>query len=135
MKGAGVTTDPFFVTVLIGIVRLIFTVVSAYMSKAFGRRPTALISGAGMTISLLILSMYIQYLPESTSRISPISTNITGLLNTTTPVLPAEPSQSVAYVPLTMLFVYICASTVGFLTLPWSMIGELYPSQIRGVSF
>jgi sugar phosphate permease len=30
------------------------------------------------------------------------------------------------------LVMYILSSTVGFLTLPWAMIGEVFPFRIRG---
>jgi hypothetical protein len=34
--------------------------------------------------------------------------------------------------PILALVMYILSSTVGFLTLPWAMIGEVFPARIRG---
>lgn len=138
VQGAGVNTDPFLVTVMIGLSRLVFTFLAAYMSKTFGRRPTAIISGIGMTVSLLILATHILLLQEPPSlRVPSLSANdnITDLFNTTEAGEILEANNSISYLPLMMLLIYIISSTIGFLTLPWSMIGEVYPSQIRGVSF
>lgn len=128
---AGVTTDPFLVTVFIGVTRLVFTVLAAWMSKSLGRRPPAIISGVGMSVSLMTLATYL-YLNSpamSTAAVAPQ----TSAANATLVIGDIdETSSSFSFIPLTMMILYILFSTVGFLTLPWSMIGEVYPTQIRG---
>ncbi|KDR07367.1 facilitated trehalose transporter Tret1-2 homolog [Zootermopsis nevadensis] len=47
-------------------------------------------------------------------------------------VLAARPALS--WLPATTLVLYIFMSTVGFLTLPWAMIGELFPTRVRGIA-
>ncbi|XP_054266048.1 facilitated trehalose transporter Tret1-2 homolog isoform X2 [Macrosteles quadrilineatus] len=136
VQEAGVKTDPFLVTVLIGLTRLVFTFLAAYLSKKFGRRPTAILSGVGMTLSLITLATHL-YLLSPTPSVTKLSTsNLSDILNTTDVFnsTAVETVESVSFLPVTMLLLYILASTIGFLTLPWSMIGEVYPAQVRGVA-
>lgn len=131
---AGVTTDPFVVAVLIGITRLIFTIVAAWMSRKFGRRPTALISGTGMTISLMVLAthLFIQHQQADLVRSIEVTNNET--LNLTAEIDNNPPERPPSFLPMISILIYIMSSTIGFLTLPWAMIGEVFPVQIRGVA-
>lgn len=148
VREAGVTADPFVVAVLIGLTRLVFTIFAAWMSRKFGRRITAIISGMGMTISLMILATLIliqlpqlendQYRLPSFNKTNNMtsdeesisSLNITGFAESSHDTVDKPPT----FLPVIAILIYILSSTVGFLTLPWSMIGEVYPAQIRGVS-
>lgn len=138
VQEAGVTTDPFVVAVLIGVTRLMFTALAAYISKKFGRRPAALISGVGMTISLLLLATHLVLsVPEFDPSQMEMGWNETDSENSTennTILLTGgeeEPQPSL--IPVFSILLYILTSTLGFLTLPWAMIGEVFPSQVRGV--
>jgi MFS family permease len=102
---AGVHTDGYLVSVLIGATRLLVTVAISYASKRFGRRPLAVVSGVGMTICMGTLA---------------------GFLYLGSPAL--------NWLPAVTLVLYIFMSTVGFLTLPWAMIGELFPARVRGLA-
>jgi len=136
VKEAGVKTDPFLVAVMIGLIRLVFTVFAAWMSRRFGRRPTAIISGVGMTVSLLTLAsfLYSQATPTYDHTFEhPLENNFTSIENENT-TLPFENEAEPSLVPLISIMVYILASTLGFLTLPWAMIGEVFPTKIRGVA-
>lgn len=148
MQEAGIKTDPFLVTVMIGMTRLLFTFLAAYLSKVVGRRPAAIMSGVGMAVSLLTLATHLYLLTYSTSStpmVLSISSPTADFWNSTEEVFfnvtstqnvtqTLEAADSVSFLPLSMLLLYILASTIGFLTLPWSMIGEVYPAQVRGVS-
>lgn len=130
---AGIKSDPFKVTVMIGITRLLFTFLAAYLAKVFGRRPTAILSGVTMAISLLTLAthLYPSATPRSlTNNETDFTQNITQSVDS---VLGSQ--ESVSYIPISMLLLYILGSTIGFLTLPWSMIGEVYPAHVRGVRY
>lgn len=130
---AGVTVDPFLVTVYIGVTRLVFTVLAAWMSKTFGRRPPAIISGIGMSLSLMTLATYLYLNSAAAPALTTDGVLNSTLLNATVvPAVTDQTSSKFSFIPLTMLLLYILSSTVGFLTLPWSMIGEVYPTQIRG---
>lgn len=135
---AGVTTDPFVVAVLIGFTRLIFTTVAAWMSRRFGRRPTALISGVGMTLSLIALAthLYIQQAQEDRlTDAMKVAVNESTNVSITSEDNEVTNDKPLNLLPVISILVYISASTIGFLTLPWAMIGEVFPAQIRGVSY
>ncbi|KAL1121999.1 hypothetical protein AAG570_003407 [Ranatra chinensis] len=139
VKEAGVSTDPFLVAFLIGMIRLVFTVLAAWMSKRFGRRPCALLSGIGITVSLILLGTHLYHSStphydhtfEHPLEAGMNTTSETGidLVNGTL----AAPHAG-SPLPLVALLVYILTSTIGFLTLPWTMIGEVYPAQVRGIA-
>lgn len=101
----GVHTDGYLVSVLIGATRLLVTVAISYASKRFGRRPLAVVSGVGMTMCMGALA---------------------GCVHLESP--------SLNWLPALTLVLYIFMSTVGFLTLPWAMIGELFPTRVRGLA-
>lgn len=131
---AGVTTDPFVVAVLIGVSRLIFTIVAAWMSRKFGRRPTALISGIGMTLSLMVLAthLFIQH-KHAMDQVNLMDESENETISTSLEEdIPLERPPN--FLPVITILVYISSSTIGFLTLPFSMIGEVFPLQIRGVA-
>lgn len=44
---------------------------------------------------------------------------------------PIDPVAS--WFPVLCIFVFTMTCTVGFLVVPWVMIGELYPQKVRGV--
>lgn len=105
VQKAGITIDSYLATVLIGLTRFVFTIVMSFVSKRYGRRPQALISGGGMTLCMGSLALYL-YLGTKTHQ----------------------------WIPTTALILYILTSTIGFLTLPWAMIGEVYPIRVRGLA-
>lgn len=102
---AGVHTDGYLVSVLIGATRLLVTVVISYASKRFGRRPLAVVSGVGMTMCMGTLAGCVHL-----------------------------ESSALNWLRALTLVLYIFMSTVGFLTLPWAMIGELFPTRVRGLA-
>lgn len=41
---------------------------------------------------------------------------------------------SISWFPIILLLAYVFTSCIGFSTLPWAMLGEVFPTEIRGVS-
>lgn len=111
---ADVTVDDYLAAVLIGLTRLLATLSMSYVSNRFGRRPPAIVSGAGMTLCMGVLATY--------------------LTLTTSENFGAYVSENFRWIPIVSLLLYILASTIGFLTLPWAMIGELFPADVRGLA-
>ncbi|XP_052866436.1 facilitated trehalose transporter Tret1-like [Anopheles cruzii] len=102
---AGVAIDPFLAAVLVGLTRVVTTILMAFISDRFGRRPPALFSGFGMACCMFGLSACTIY-----------------------PVADTE----LNWIPTALLVAFIFTATLGFLTLPFSMNAEVYPSKVRG---
>lgn len=104
-KQAGVAIDPLLSAVYIGLTRVVTTLLMAYISDKFGRRPPAFFSGFGMCASMMGLA----------------ACSAHPLVDT-----------SFNWVPAFLLIFFIFSCTLGFLTLPFAMIAELYPQRTRG---
>lgn len=104
-KNSGVPIDPLLSAVFIGLTRVVTTILMAFISDKFGRKPPALFSGFGMCFSMMGLA----------------ACNYHPLVNT-----------SLNWVPTFLLIFFIFSCTLGFLTLPFAMIAELYPQKTRG---
>ncbi|KAK4877809.1 hypothetical protein RN001_010315 [Aquatica leii] len=92
--------------VLLGVIRFVTSVISALVSKKVGRKPLLLVSGAGMCGFSLITAIYL-YLKDGTERYD-------------------------QYVPLICILSYVCMGSIGYLLIPWTLIGELLPIEARG---
>lgn len=108
-KDSGVKIDNHLNAILIGLTRLIGAILVAWVSRRLGRRPLSIVSGAGMTLSIGSLSLYL-FLHDR------------GYVASDENLL-----------PVICLIAYIFMSTLGFLVLPFAMVGELYPSKVKDV--
>uniref|UniRef100_A0A8D8XVG1 Facilitated trehalose transporter Tret1 n=1 Tax=Cacopsylla melanoneura TaxID=428564 RepID=A0A8D8XVG1_9HEMI len=160
VKDSGVTQDIGFIAVLLGALRLLVIFVGTCCSKTLGRRFTAIVSGVGMTPCLLLLafdryssshSSVHNNLPLFSSNSANISSysllntslsstlvpllnsTLTPLVNSTLPVSGTVAGQT-SWVPVAAIVLYIVFSTFGFLIIPWSLLGEIYPAKSREVA-
>ncbi|XP_051174507.1 facilitated trehalose transporter Tret1-like isoform X2 [Leptopilina boulardi] len=108
-EDSGVKIDHHLNAIFIGATRLIGAFLVAWASRRFGRRTLSILSGLGMTISIGCLSFYL-FLHDRDYVTS--DENI---------------------LPVICLISYIFMSTLGFLVLPFAMVGELYPSKVKDV--
>ena len=104
-KNAGVTIDPFTCSVLVGVSRLVFTLISACTIDHLGRRP--LFIGSSLICSL---SMF-----------------ITGI------VLRAN-APAFQWLPLTAVLIYVASFGLGAGPVPWILAGEMLPTPVRAVA-
>ncbi|CAB0006398.1 unnamed protein product [Nesidiocoris tenuis] len=113
LQESGAKMDKHLATVLTGVVRLIFTVVSAGLLRRCGRRPLTFVSSIGCGLTLLVLGTYMYFNSQWIEQ---------GV----------EPKYT--WIPVTALLLFTIASVMGYLVVPWVMISEVYPTQIRGVA-
>lgn len=99
------TIDEYVAMLIIDVIRVGVSLLACIILKKLGRRPLALISGTGTTISLLTLSIF-TYLKRD---------------------------DGLTVVPMTSLVAYIVFVTVGFVPLPWVMMGEVFPLRTRNI--
>lgn len=106
---SGVALDPFLCTVLIGLARVVATLMVGILLDKLGRKIPTIFSGVGMTVCMYGLALYLMI-----------------------PSLNQSPALS-SWLPATLLISYIFTSTFGFLTMPFTMLPELIPLRVRGL--
>lgn len=107
---SGSTMDKYVLSIIVALVRLIMSIVGTVCIKHFNRRTMAVVSGFGMAVSMGVAGCY-EYLY---SRIDVYD-------------------RPVPWVPQLCIVANVCASMLGMLQLPWVMIGELFPTSVRGI--
>ncbi|KAJ8680356.1 hypothetical protein QAD02_016143 [Eretmocerus hayati] len=108
--------DKYDALLILGIMRFIASLITALISKKFGRRTLGIASGLGMTISMFYLVLYINFKSnEDVNDFVKIFFN---------------PEQK--WIPVMALLFYVLASSLGFAMVPWTLIGELLPTSVRG---
>jgi MFS family permease len=105
---AGVSVDAFLSAVIIGSIRCVTTIIISFASDYYGRRPLAMFSSIGMFLSMFGLVL------------CSIFTN------------QIKASSSVFWLPTVLLYFFIFSGTTGILTLPFAILGEIYPQRAKG---
>lgn len=118
---AGSTIDRFISSIMIGVVQLVFTSLSALAVDKFGRRALLMISGALMCVSLAGLSAYV-YMKSVWQELLLVDESAV-----------AEPSvlEELGWLPLLCLMSFIIAYSIGFGAVPHLIMGELFPTDYR----
>lgn len=109
--------DEFVSLALLGTIRFVMAIISSFLSKKVGRRKLLSISGIGMFITSLIagLYMYVTVIPpDELSKLNITRTNQEDNIT------------------LICVLCYVCFSSLGYLVIPWTLIGELLPVKFRG---
>lgn len=143
--GAGLDADS--ATIILGVIRFATSLLTAGLSRSFGRRPLLIVSGVGMTISAFVAALYFD---SSDVFVSVFNKNSTNVLSngTSTSNLSASSFEATVRVPmdsdldsvsysnavgLFCILMFVMMSSVGFLIIPWTLIGEILPVTIRGI--
>ncbi|XP_026829677.1 facilitated trehalose transporter Tret1 isoform X2 [Ooceraea biroi] len=102
--------------VMLGIIRFVMSLITAFYSRRYGRRVLCIVSAIGMAIPMFLAGMYMHFT---------VSYDENGNLQ--------ETMVEQKWLLLFFVLSYICTSTFGFVTIPWTLIGELLPVSIRGI--
>ncbi|CAH0548794.1 unnamed protein product [Brassicogethes aeneus] len=108
-KTFGDNLDEYLSMLIIDTIRLVMSVNACILLKKIGRKPLAILSGVGTFLSLFVLSGFV----FATKYYSDIATY--------------------TFVPMTCLVLYTGFITIGFVPLPWTMMGEVFPLANRGL--
>ncbi|XP_053204136.1 facilitated trehalose transporter Tret1-like [Panonychus citri] len=107
---SGSTIDDNLATILIGLIQTVATLIGCILTDRLGRRILLFISGIIMGLALFILTLY-YYLSSSQGT---------------------SFSQSFGWMPLVALAIYTSAFALGYGPLPWLLMSELLPNQVKG---
>ncbi|XP_020278057.1 facilitated trehalose transporter Tret1-like isoform X2 [Pseudomyrmex gracilis] len=111
-QDSGASMNKYLAAVILGIVRLACTILACVLCRRYGRRPLTMVSSIGCGFSMIGLGGYM-WLKEY-------------WMNNNIPFI-------ATWFPVVCIFSYTIACTLGFLVIPWVMIGEVYPVQVRGI--
>lgn len=103
----GADIDNYLAAVVTAVIRFIFSIVSCVVLLKMGRRSLGIVSALGTSLASLILAGYI--------------------------IARKEESSVDGYVLAVCLLFYVGMNTMGLLTLPGLMAGELLPLRARGI--
>ncbi|XP_057320505.1 facilitated trehalose transporter Tret1-like isoform X2 [Microplitis mediator] len=109
---SGTTINKYLATTILGVVRFFSTILACILCRKCGRRPLTMVSSIGCGLTMIGLGTYMWV--NNYWKVNNIPATFT-------------------WVPVVCIFAYTIACTIGFLVIPWIMIGEVYPVQVRGI--
>ncbi|EFA05603.2 facilitated trehalose transporter Tret1 [Tribolium castaneum] len=107
-QAVGSPVNAYLASVLISTVRLFMSVLDTYLLRTFSRRPLIMLSGFTMATCMFFSGLFTKWITEGTT--------------------------DATWVPVAFLLLYVIASMLGLLPIPWTMTAELFPIEIRGVA-
>lgn len=108
-RQSGTQMDGNTATIILGLIRFIFTAVACVALRRCGKRPLSFISGIGCGITMIAMGSYMYYKKEcDLAGVTPLHT----------------------WIPVACVYIFTVTCTLGFLVVPWVMIGELYPLKV-----
>lgn len=105
LKEAGSTLTPSIATICIGVAQVIATLIGTQLIDRLGRKMLLIGSGAGHAVSLGLLGIYNVF----------------------------ELKDSVGWLPVVCLVVFIISFSLGWGPIPWLMVGEITPMKFRSM--
>lgn len=106
---AKVNLNEHIASIIVGAIRLIMAVIGAILINRFGRKGLCMISSFGMSLSMLVIIVYFKYF-EIISQ-----------------------EATIPIIPLLCVLSNVFFSMIGMLPIPWILVGELFPTQVRSI--
>lgn len=107
---SGSTMDKYVLCIIVATLRLGMSVVGTLCIKQYSRRAMACVSAVGMAVSMGVAGGH-EYLYGDLE----------------------VPLRPLPWLPQLCIVTNVCVSMLGMLQLPWVMIGELFPTTVRGI--
>lgn len=104
----GSSVNPYLASIFIGVVRFVMSMMNAFALKSFRRRPLVMLSFAAMSLCIFLSGFYTLWFQDK--------------------------SNSLNWLPILLLLVFVLASMIGVIPIPYTMTAELFPLEIRGVA-
>ncbi|GJQ75918.1 hypothetical protein Trydic_g17978 [Trypoxylus dichotomus] len=97
-------------TIMVGVMQVGFSCITPLFVEKQGKRFLLLVSAVGMTISLAGLGYYFRLLDTN------------------------SPTACISWLPLGSLVIYNATYCAGFGPLPWAIMGELFPANVKSAA-
>lgn len=107
----GSSLDPALATILVSIVQVVASGCTPLIVDRLGRKLILLVSAAGMCLSLVLFGVYF-YLGSIKSEAVP----------------------NLGWLPVTSLIAFVAVYCIGFGPLPWAVLGEMFPSNVKSIA-
>lgn len=109
-NSAAPSLNPAVATIVVCVFQVIATIIGSILVDKLGRKALLFASGAGHTISLLVLGIYFQKIASDSAF-----------------------KENYSVIALISLIVFISAFSIGFGPIPWMMIPELSSTRVRSM--
>ena len=131
---AGVANPRVTATYAVGGVELFSTVISIFVIDLIGRKILLIISGAGMTVGTALLGVHF-YITRPSLCASVANSTLTDLAEMLQDSTTDAPCNT-QYGPLAVVSIitFGFAFSVGWGPVPWILLSELIPLQVRGLA-
>nr|CAD7197761.1 unnamed protein product [Timema douglasi] len=106
---AGSSLSPTLCTILVGLVMVLAAYVGSQLVDRAGRKILLLVSGVFMFLSLFTLGLYFFFLERNYDL------------------------KRLGWLPLVSVVVYIVTYVLGFAPLPWTVMAEILPANVKSV--
>ncbi|CAG4967342.1 unnamed protein product [Parnassius apollo] len=110
-NAAGSDLDPSIATIIIGAVQVVASMITPLVVDRLGRRILLLVSTCGTAIGLGLLGMYFLLSDQKSPVVS-----------------------SIGFLPILSLVLFIVTYCWGLGPLPWAVMGELFPIEVKAVA-
>ncbi|RZC33795.1 facilitated trehalose transporter Tret1-like, partial [Asbolus verrucosus] len=106
----GLNLNNYVSSIIVGFIRFAMSITTAFLINRFGRKILCMISSGGMSLTMLAMVVFFKYyeIHPDESRIFPLF-------------------------PLVCVIFNVMFSMVGMLPIPWILVGELFPLQVRSI--
>uniref|UniRef100_A0A1B0GM81 Major facilitator superfamily (MFS) profile domain-containing protein n=1 Tax=Phlebotomus papatasi TaxID=29031 RepID=A0A1B0GM81_PHLPP len=108
---------------LLGVIRFVVSCMSSGLARKFGRRTLMSVSGCGMGIFTMIAGLYMCFSDLKEASV---------FAGTGTTTIAPVPNQMDGKVLLICILGYVSFSALGYLVIPWTLIGEILPTEVKG---
>ena len=115
--------DKYYATMLLGVAELSGTILCVILVKFTGKRPLVLLSCIGCGLCLFTTATYARYYNVESNSAPRMSQG-----------QQTDPNQSFAWIPITVLLFSALLSHIGIRLIPWMLIGELFPINVRSIA-
>lgn len=112
-EDAGSTIEPALCTIIIGVVNFLSTFIATILIDRLGRKILLYMSSVGMTITLGTLGSFFFVRDVMEMNLQ---------------------EMGYGWIPLACLVIFVVSFSVGFGPVPWLMMGEILPANIRGTA-